>query len=71
MKTFLPVLLLLSLPVSASAKMYKCTDDDGNVSFTDKPCKEQKQEELKIRSSNTSSSSSSPSPEGDEESDNG
>ncbi len=50
-------LLTVSLPVSAA--MYKCTDTEGNVTFMDKPCQEQKQEILKERTASKLSKSKS------------
>ena len=59
MKNFIVILLFLILPLSVSAKMYKCTDANGNVSFTDKPCQNQKQEILE-KSSTPKPSESKP-----------
>jgi hypothetical protein len=39
----------LAMTLSANAAMYKCTDADGNVSFSDKACPEERQEILKER----------------------
>ena len=39
----------LTISLSASAAMYKCTDTKGNVSFSDKACPTDRQEVLKKR----------------------
>ncbi len=42
-------IIMALAPSGASAAMYKCTDADGNVSFSDKACPEERQEVLKER----------------------
>jgi hypothetical protein len=49
MKYFICAFGLLFIFQSADAAMFKCTDADGNISFSDKPCPEQKQEQIKER----------------------
>lgn len=41
-------ILSLMVPSIASAKLYKCEDDNGEVVYTDKECEEGKGEELKL-----------------------
>jgi len=43
------LVVLLTISPSASAAMYKCTDAEGNVSFSDKACPSDRQEVLKKR----------------------
>jgi hypothetical protein len=49
MKDIIVLIGILAIPMSANAAMFKCTDADGRVSFSDKPCPEQQQETLKER----------------------
>ena len=47
MKDILVLIGILAIPMSVNAAMFKCTDADGKVGFSDKPCPEQQQEVLK------------------------
>ena len=47
MKVVLVLIGILAIPMSVNAAMFKCTDADGKVTFSDKPCPEQQQETLK------------------------
>lgn len=47
MKDILVLIGILAIPMSVNAAMFKCTDADGKVTFSDKPCPEQQQETLK------------------------
>ena len=47
MKYVLVLIGILAIPMSVNAAMFKCTDADGKVTFSDKPCPEQQQETLK------------------------
>lgn len=49
------LIVFFTMPLSANATMYKCTDVSGNVSFSDTPCPTEKQEILKKRSHSTPS----------------
>lgn len=62
MNRFIWFVCFLMISLSSNAAMYKCTDAKGNVSFTDQPCKEQKQEVLKDREQEKSTSKSSQTP---------
>ena len=52
----LPVAFLVMV-LSANAAMYKCTDTDGNVSFSDRACPEERQEVLEERTTSIPSRS--------------
>ena len=38
MRALMTALLLICLPLTASAQMYRCTQPDGKVGFQDRPC---------------------------------
>lgn len=46
--TILLTVLCLTLPSIASAKLYKCENEAGEVIYTDKPCQGSKGEEIKL-----------------------
>jgi hypothetical protein len=37
-RTIFTLFILMSISTAASAKLYKCTDEDGAVTFSDTPC---------------------------------
>jgi hypothetical protein len=49
MKKFLIICLYL-LSVAVHAELYKCTNADGSVGFSDKPCQAAKQETIRLHS---------------------
>jgi hypothetical protein len=57
MKKFICLAGFMIMSAPAAAAMYKCTDAEGNVGFSDKPCPGQKQEALEERSAPVSASS--------------
>ena len=63
MKCIIWLVAFLFMPAAANAAMFKCTDAEGDVSFSDKPCPEQNQEVLKHTSATPSASTSATTPE--------
>ena len=47
MRNVILLLGILAVPIAVNAAMFKCTDANGRVSFSDQPCPDQQQETLK------------------------